>query len=112
MNALSHLDKVLALFLAVIPKAVVHPKAQQLQRWLGAEKVMGWHVEVIQETKQALPTCWDEHAFGSLLYSALHYGLDVIRGGLVETEKNKEKVVFYWEPYECFFRCKNPLKHH
>lgn len=65
-NVLSHLNKFYALFLAVIPEAVVDPEAQQLQRWLRAKKVVGWHVEVIQKAHQALPTCWYEHAFGSL----------------------------------------------
>lgn len=65
-NGLSHLYKFYGLFLAVIPEAVVDPEAQQLQRWLRAKKVMGWHVEVIQKAQQALPTCWYKHTFGSL----------------------------------------------
>lgn len=81
-NALSHLDKLPSLFLAVIPEAIVDPEAQQLQRWLGAKEVMGRHVEVVQEAQQALPTRWHKLSFGSLLDAALHDGLDVIGGGL------------------------------
>lgn len=81
-NALSHLDKLPGLFLAVIPEAIVDPEAQQLQGWLGAKEVMGRHVEVVQEAQQALPTRWHKLSFGSLLDAALHDGLDVIRGGL------------------------------
>lgn len=76
---------------------VVDPEAQQFQRWLGAKEVMGWHVEVIQEAQQVLPTCWHKHAFGSLLYAAFHDGLDVIRAGLdsdgdIEKDKDAEKM--------------------
>ena len=81
-NAIPHLDELRGLFLAVVPEAVVDPEAQQLQRRLGAEEVMGRHVEVVHEPQQAFPTCRHKHAFGSLLEAALHDGLDVVGGGL------------------------------
>lgn len=90
-NALSHLYKLQRLFLAVIPEAIVDPEAQQFQRWLGAKEIISWHVEIIQEAQQALPTHWHKHTFGSLLYTAFHNGLDVIRRGLEGKKKSKNQ---------------------
>ena len=57
---------------------------------------MGWHVEVVQEAQQALPTYWHKCAFGSLLYAALHDGLDVTRGGLGSDGETKMEKKMKW----------------
>lgn len=82
LRGFSHLDKLLGLFLVVVPEPVVDPEAQQLQRGLGAEEVYGRHVEVVQEAQQTLSACRHKLSFGPLLHAALHDGLDVTGGGL------------------------------
>lgn len=49
--------------LAVIPAAMVHPLAQQLNGWLGAIGLQGWHVQVINEEDEVAPQGRPEHAF-------------------------------------------------
>jgi hypothetical protein len=41
--------------LSVIPATVVHPLAQQLNRWLGTICLEGWHVQVINEEDEVAP---------------------------------------------------------
>lgn len=86
---LTYFDKFSCLFLAVIPEAAVDPQSQQFKWRLRAKKVVCWHVQVVKETKQMLPTCWHKHAFGPLLDAALYDGLDVIRGGLYRNIDHK-----------------------
>lgn len=82
LKAFAHLDEFLRLLVQVVPEAVVDPEAQQLQRWLRAEQVVGRHVEVVQKEQESLPAGRHKHAFGPLLDAALDDGLDVVGGGL------------------------------
>lgn len=47
--------------LAVIPAAVVHPLAQQLDGWLGAICLQGWHIQVIDEEDEVAPQGRPKH---------------------------------------------------
>lgn len=47
--------------LSVIPATMVHPLAQQLNRWLGAVRLQGWHVQVVNEEDEVAPQGWPEH---------------------------------------------------
>lgn len=84
---LSHLNKLLGLFLVVIPEAVVNPETQQLQGGLRAKEVDSRHVEIIQEAKQTLPPCRHKLTLGPLLHATLYDGLDIGSRGLGKDEE-------------------------
>lgn len=47
--------------LSVIPAAMVHPLAQQLNWWLGTVCLQGWHVQVVNEEDEVAPQGWPKH---------------------------------------------------
>lgn len=72
-----------ALLYPIIPEAVVDPEANQLQGWLGPERVLSGHVQVIHKGDHAFAPKRHIHTLGSLLHSALNDTLHVVRCGLV-----------------------------
>ena len=79
---MADLDVFLGLLLPVVPEAVVQPELHQLQGWLGAERVLGRHVEVVHEGQQLLPSDRDVHPLGPLLHPTLNDVLHIVGGSL------------------------------
>lgn len=51
-----YLDLFNSLLESVVPEAVVDPLPDELQRRLGAKRILGWHVQIIQVGQQFLTT--------------------------------------------------------
>lgn len=81
--SLSHLDTLGRLLLPVVPEAVVDPEAEQLQRWLGPEFVLGRHVEVVQKGQHALPSQGHKDPLSALFNPPLDNGLHIAGCSLV-----------------------------
>ena len=59
-----YLDMLGGLFRPIIPKPIVEPLPNQLQRRLRAKGVFGRHVEVVHEGEELLPPNGVKHSLG------------------------------------------------
>jgi len=69
-------------FLAVVPAFVVHPLAQDLNRWLGAICLLGRHVEVVHEDDALRVQRWAVHTLAAPVHLAVNDVLRLVGAGL------------------------------
>jgi len=76
------LDIVFHDLLSVIPELVVHPLSDELERRLGTECILSWHIKIIDEANTLLPGFkWLILILSLSLEVALNYILDTLRRG-------------------------------
>ncbi len=59
-----YLDLLDSLFEPVVPEAIINPLSNKLERRLRTKRILGWHVQIIQECEQLLATNRHVHTLG------------------------------------------------
>jgi len=72
MYLMTYPDVLDDLLLSVIPEAVVNPEFDEFEGWLGAERVLGRHVEVVHKRTHLTTPDRNVHTLRALLHATFY----------------------------------------